>query len=228
MSSILRVLFLPYGLLTKLWSLSKEGARDVHNQIRFKGAKIDAGCCIDINSEISANTHILSHTITNNSRVASYSYIGRNCLIQNVSIGKFCSIASDVYIGLGRHPTDLISTSTLFYRTKNTLGLQLVKKDYEFNEYAKIEIGHDVWIGTRAIILDGVKIGNGAIIAANSVVTKDVPPYAIVAGVPAKLIKFRFDENKIEQLLKSEWWDWSLEEITLKMDDLTKIDYDTF
>jgi len=222
-SIVLRVLVLPLGLLIKLWSLAKEGARDIHNQIRFKGAKIDAGCCINEQSVIASNTHLLCNCIINSSRIGSYSYIGKNCIVQNTSIGKFCSIASDVFIGLGKHPTDLISTSTLFYRTSNTLGLKLVEKDLDFDEYAKIEIGHDVWIGTRAIILDGVKVGNGAIIAANSVVTKDVPPYAIVGGVPAKIIKYRFPENKIEQLLKSAWWDWPLEEIRLKVKELNKI-----
>ena len=109
---------------------------------------------------------------------------------------------------------------------KNALGLQLVDKDVYFEEYAKISIGHDVWIGARAIILDGVNVGHGAIIAANSVVTKDVSPYAIVAGVPAKMIKYRFSEDKIEQLLTSSWWNWSLEDIKLKLKESNKLQND--
>jgi Acetyltransferase (isoleucine patch superfamily) len=212
-SIIIRILFLPIGLIAKLWDLAKEGARDSHNRSRFKGARIDKGCCINEQCQISKDTHLLSDSIFINCKIDSYSYVGKNCLLQNVDMGKFCSIANDVFIGLGKHPTDLISTSTLFYRTKNTLNIKVVEKDYEFEEYTQIKIGHDVWIGARAIVLDGVKVHNGAIIAANSVVTKDVPPYAIVGGVPAKIIKYRFPENKIEELLKSSWWDLPLNEI---------------
>jgi len=228
MSSILRVIFLPFGLVIKLWNLSKEGTRDIHNQLRFKKAKIDTGCCINDKSKIATNTHVLCNCIINNSELASYSYVGKNCIIQNTTIGKFCSIASDVLIGLGKHPTDLISTKNLFYRTKNTLGLSLIEKDYDFQEYKNIEIGHDVWIGTRAILMDGIKVGHGAIIATNSVVTKDVQPYAIVAGAPAKIIKYRFEEDRIEQLLKSAWWDWPLEDIRQKVTELNKFGNDSF
>lgn len=208
---------MPFGLLFKLWCLAKEGSRDVHNYLRFKDAQIDAGCCINEKTVIEPHTHVLNNCIINFSKIGSYSYIGRYCIIQNTTIGKYCSIANDVFIGLGKHPTDLISTSPLFYRKQNTLNLQLVEKDSAFEEYANISIGNDVWIGTRAIIMDGLIIGTGAIIAANSVVTKDVPPYAIVAGVPAKIIKYRFQEDKIEELLNSEWWNWSLKDIKLKI-----------
>ncbi len=217
---LIRILALPLGLFYKLWSLSKEGTRDIHNQIHFKGAKIDAGCCINKNSQISPNTHILSNSILNNSQIASYSYIGRNCIIQNATIGKFCSVANDVFIGLGKHPSNLISTSTLFYKSKNTLDLRLVEEDLDFQEYAEIVIGNDVWIGARAILMDGIKVGHGAIIAANSVVTHDIPPYAIVAGVPAKIIKYRFSEDKITKLLKKKWWNWSFDMIKLKLKEL--------
>lgn len=217
--AVIRVLGMPFGLIFKLWCLAKEGSRDINNHLRFKGAQIDAGCCINEKTEIEPNTHVLNNCIINFSKIGSYSYIGRYCIIQNTTIGKYCSIANDVFIGLGKHPTDLISTSPLFYRKRNTLKLQLVEKDFDFEEYANISIGNDVWIGTRAIIMDGLKIGTGAIIAANSVVTKDVPPYAIVAGVPAKIIKYRFQENKIDELLTSEWWNWSLKEIKLKINE---------
>lgn len=216
-SIVIRIVSLPIGLILKLWDLAKEGARDIHNQIRFKGAQIDAGCCIDGRSEIAPNTHVLSNCIIVNCKIEPFTYIGKNCLVQNTTIGRFCSIANDVFIGLGKHPIDLVSTSTLFYRVRNTLKIQLIDKDNDFEEYADISIGHDVWIGARAILMDGIKIGNGAIIAANAVVTKDVPPYAIVAGVPAKIIKYRFLEDKIEELQKSAWWNLTLEEIRQKL-----------
>lgn len=95
----------------------------------------------------------------------------------------------------------------------NTFNLKVVDADLEFEEYAHIDIGNDVWIGARAIIMDGIKIGHGAVVAANAVVTKDIPPYAIVGGIPAKIIKYRFEPDKIERLIQSEWWKWDLEKI---------------
>jgi acetyltransferase-like isoleucine patch superfamily enzyme len=209
-SYIFRVLALPFGLIIKVWSLAKEGSRDIHNQIRFKGANIDPGCCINEYSEIAPNVHLLSNCTINSTRIESYTYIGNNCIIQNTSIGKFCSIAPDVFIGLGKHPIECFSTSPLFYRTNNQLKIQLVDSNSTFLEYEHIQIGNDVWIGARAIILDGLSIGHGAIIAANSVVTKDVPPYAIVGGIPAKIIKYRFSNEKIEQILRTVWWNWDI------------------
>lgn len=222
-SKIARVAFLPIGFFMNLMKLSKVGSRDLFNKTRFKGAMIDEGCCINESSIISKDTHILKNCTINNSSINSYSYIGYNSLVQNATIGKFCSIANDVFIGLGKHPTDQISTSTLFYRKRNTLKIQLVDKDLDFKEYENIRIGNDVWIGARAIIMDGITIGNGAIIAANSVVTKDVPPYGIVGGVPAKVIKFRFSEEKIAELQQLMWWNWPIEQIRARLIELQNI-----
>lgn len=223
---ILRILFLPIGLVNKLMNLANEGARDFHNRVRFKESIIENGCCINKNSQIASNTHIYNNCIVNKSQIESYSYIGKNCLIQNTHIGKFCSIANDVLIGLGKHPSENFSTSPIFYRINNALNIKLVKANSDFQEYDHINIGNDVWIGTRAIILDGVTIGHGAIIAANSVVTKDVPPYSIVGGVPAKIIKYRFQGAKIEKLQKSQWWDLPFKEIKLKIKELNNLKND--
>ncbi len=208
-----RVLLYPFGILNGLHHLGKNGSRDLYNKFRFKKVIIDKGCCIDNKSIIKPNVHILENCIINNSQIDSFSYMGKNCLAQNVSIGKYCSIANDVYIGLGKHPVNFFSTSTIFYKKFNTLKIKLVDNDLAFCEYDKITIGNDVWIGARSIIMDGVKIGHGSIIAANSVVTKDVPPYAIVAGIPAKIIKFRFKEKKVNRLLLSRWWENKLSDI---------------
>jgi acetyltransferase-like isoleucine patch superfamily enzyme len=123
-------------------------------------------------------------------------------------------------IGLGSHPTNLFSTSPIFYRSINTLKVRIIERNFDYSEYHSIEIGNDVWIGARATILDGVKIGHGAIIAAGSIVTKDVLPYAIVAGVPAKLIRFRFDTKKIDALLELAWWQLPITEIKLRIEEL--------
>jgi len=208
-----RIIFLPVGLLIKLYQLAVEGTRDINNQLRFKNAIIERRCCINPASQIAENCHILENCLILNSTINRFSYIGRNSIIQNTTIGSFCSIANDVFIGLGTHPTNLFSTSPLFYRTSNPLKIKLIRKDYNFTEYELITIGSDVWVGARAIILDGISIGDGAVVAAGSVVTKDIPPYAIVAGVPAKIVKHRFNEKKIMQLLQEKWWTWDLQDI---------------
>ena len=210
------------GIIKGIHNLGLNHSRDFYNKLKFNKSIIDAGCAIDEKSKINKHSHILSNCIINNSIINSYTYVGRNSIIQNTSIGKFCSLANDVCIGLGKHPLDNFSTSTIFYRRQNTLNIRLIDKDLSFVEYGKITIGHDVWIGARAIILDGVTIGNGAVIAANSVITKEVPPYAIVGGVPAKIIKYRFNENKIKEMLDTKWWDWNLDEIKKNMNLLNK------
>ena len=212
-----RLLLFPFGLVCALIELAKVGSRDLYNRIRFRGSAVALGCCVGEDSFLSEHTHILGNTVIYHSKIGNYSYAGRNCIIQNAEIGKFCSLANDVVVGLGTHPVTLFSTSPLFYRRNNRFGIALVGENLSFDEYKKIKTGNDVWIGARALILDGVTVGHGAIIAANAVVTKDVSPYAIVGGVPARIIKYRFAENKIKELLDSEWWDWSLEEIKEKM-----------
>lgn len=219
----LRALLLPIGFIKKCISIGNEGARDIQNKLRFKNAIIDTGCAIDDHSEIAGFTHILSNSQLNNTVVKSYSYIGKNCIIQNARIGSFCSIANDVMIGLGKHPITNFSTATLFYRKHNTLNVQLIDEDLPFEEYDHITIGCDVWVGARAIIMDGVEIGHGAIVAANAVVTKNVPAYSIVGGSPARVIKYRFDEEKIDKLLKSKWWEQKLEIIKAQISDLNRL-----
>lgn len=158
------------------------------------------------NSSFGKNNIIYDHTLIVNCKIGDYTYIGGNNKIQNAIIGKFCSIGPEIRIGLGIHPTDLKSTYPGFYTNSEYYR---VDKLYNFDreEYKQVIIGNDVWIGTRATILDGVRIGDGAIIAAGAVVTKDVPPYAIVGGVPAKLIKYRFTDEKIKELLNERWWE---------------------
>lgn len=143
--------------------------------------------------------------VLENVKLGDYTYINGNTVIRNASIGKFCSIANDVLIGLGKHPVNFVSTHPAFYSNDKPF-ITFSDKTY-YKEYDSIEIGNDVWIGTRAIITDGVKIGDGAIVAAGSVVTKDVEPYAIVGGIPARIIKYRFENDTIKKLIDSKWWD---------------------
>lgn len=126
-------------------------------------------------------------------------------------IGAFCSIAENVYVSAGEHPLDMASTSPAFFLAK----FGLIEADsLDMAPYRKsIQIGHDVWIGRDVTLLNGVTIGTGAVVAAGAVVTRDVPPYAIVGGVPAKLIRYRFDAATREKLLSAKWWLWSDEKL---------------
>lgn len=209
----LRALCLFVGFFKAIWVIAVEGSRDTYNKVRFRNAVIGKGCCIDERCVIGKYVSVLNGTILNDVTLSSYSYISYNSLIQHTRIGKFCSIANEVEIGLGRHPIDALSTSPLFYRVRNPLQIKVVDKESPFVDYLPVEIGHDVWIGSRAIVLDGIRIGNGAIIAAGAVVTKDVPAYAIVAGVPAKIVRFRFSQQAIAKLSEIEWWNMELSDI---------------
>lgn len=164
------------------------------------------------NSKIDKTSHIGSRSIIVNSTIGKYSYCGNDSSVNDAKIGAFCSISHKVLIGAGDHPFDHVSTSPAFYGGKNN-GVK--KKLYNGDQPEPIctTVGNDVWIGYGALIKSGVSIGNGAIIAMGSVVTKDVAPYAIVAGNPAKVIKFRFPEDIRLELERTTWWALSDSEI---------------
>ena len=122
-------------------------------------------------------------------------------------VGSFCSISNGVKIGGPAHPVQFVSTSPVFHSGNNVLGKNFSK--HEFEPFVRTRIGHDVWIGENSIIKAGITIGNGAVIGAGSVVTKDVGAYEIWAGNPARLIRARFDAEVAEAIEKSEWWNYS-------------------
>jgi acetyltransferase-like isoleucine patch superfamily enzyme len=145
-------------------------------------------------------------------QVGRFSYISLDSKLLKTKVGRFCSVGPYLICGIGLHPVDFVSTSPVFYSTLKQCGTTFADRDY-FHEREEIVIGHDVWIGTRVFIRDGVKIGNGAIIAAGAVVVDDVPDYAIVGGVPAKLIRFRFADDIIAELREIQWWNWSIDRL---------------
>lgn len=140
-----------------------------------------------------------------NSTFGRHSFCGYGCQINNCDIGSFCSIANGVVIGGGVHPIDWAATSPVFYAGRDSVKMKF--SEHERPPPKRTTIGHDVWIGERAIIKAGVSIGTGAVIGMGAVVTRNVAPYEVVAGVPAKVVKLRFDEEVIRQLLNSRWWD---------------------
>lgn len=137
--------------------------------------------------------------------IGKYTYLGSNCVLNLASIGNYCSIATGVRIGLGSHPLSRLSTSPIFHLRNNALGLNLIESD-TYVPFKRTKVGHDVWIGANVIIMDGITIGDGAIIGAGSVVTKNVPSFTIVAGVPARQIRDRFPEDVKESIISSKWW----------------------
>ena len=161
---------------------------------------------------VSSNNHLDKKTVIyrnakiRGSEVGAYSYISPNTVIENAQIGRFCSISDHCRIGMGTHNTNQISTSPIFTQKVNGTKARWVDKNVNDSPFRKVRVGNDVWIGSRAMILGGVTVGDGAVVGAGAVVTKDVPAYAIVAGVPAKVIKYRFPERLIELLMDFKWW----------------------
>lgn len=150
-------------------------------------------------------------------RIGAYSFIRASKFVTAATIGRYCSIADGGSFGEHDHPITWLSTGSFQYnnehfgfsqRMKDFTPLKRNRANDPFYERPEIQIGNDVWIGRSAIILRGVKIGDGAVIAAGAVVTRDVEPYAIVGGVPAKFIRYRFPPNLIKQLLSVKWWEF--------------------
>ncbi|MDX7842883.1 CatB-related O-acetyltransferase [Aeromonas caviae] len=136
------------------------------------------------------------------SSLGSYSYVSPYSIIINAEVGRYCSIGPGCKIGLGNHPLEGYSTSPYIYNDT------LFKKRRE-EDFQRVKIGHDCWIGADVLILGGVKVGNGVVIGAGSVVTKDIPDFAIVIGVPGKIIRYRFDEATIDWINSTCWWNFS-------------------
>lgn len=164
---------------------------------------------ISANVKLDKTTYIYRGVKAKNAEIGAYSYISANTDVENAEIGKFCSIADHCRIGMSGHSLQYISTSPIFTQTINALQQSWILED-EFHYKSKDErviLGNDVWVGSHVLINGGVHVGNGACIAAGAVVVKNVPPYAIVGGVPARIIRYRFPEDIIKRLLEIKWWD---------------------
>lgn len=189
------------GPLRKLFS-RKTGITLPRGIIKIgRDISLEAPCVISRACNLKSHVSVGAFTVLTDSRYEGY--------IGNVDIGRYCSIAYGVNIGMFEHPVDWLSSSTRQYLSGHVHGARTVNiRHFEANP--RTIIGNDVWIGTSATLIDGVTIGDGAIIAAGAVVTKDVPPYAIVGGVPAKIIKYRFNEEIIAKLLELKWWQYDM------------------
>lgn len=165
------------------------------------------------NCTLHENTDVSPGTQLNNVVLGRYSYIGYDCFAVNAHIGMFCSIADSCRIGGAEHPISRVSTSPVFHEGNNCLKKNFSK--LSITDAKEVLIGNDVWIGASSIVKSGITIGNGAVIGMGSVVTHDVGPYEIWAGVPARCIRKRFSASIIERLEKSKWWDFDDEKLEL-------------
>lgn len=196
--------------LFKKWSL----------EFKYKKQHLHLEYMVEVsNCKFNNYNTIYKYARLRDSELGDFSYVARNCQIYNTKIGKYTCIGPNVSTGMGAHPSsEFVSSHPLFYSTLGqSSGLVIVEKNL-FEEFPSTVIGNDVWIGNSAIIKYGVKIGDGAIIGSGAVVTKDVEPYSIVGGVPAKIIKYRFSKEQISFLQEFKWWDKDLEWIKSKKD----------
>lgn len=232
-------------MLYRCFSCTVSSSVEIKGFPNLRGALIGSHCRIEkrsrlLNSELGPRCHISSHSKVKNSHlceavtigpytklesvsVGRYSYISNHAELHAVEIGCFCSIGPRTLNHLGNHPSrEFVSTSPAFYMPD--APIPSFTPTETFSSYGgKVKIGNDVWIGAEALLMDGITIGNGAIVAARSVVTHDVPPYAIVGGIPARLIRFRFDEETIQQLESFQWWNKETEWLKANLDGFQNI-----
>ncbi len=184
-----------------------------------KPREVSVGTCCDI----------LGPSYLEYATIGDYSYLGPDCSVADVEIGKFCAIAASVRIGPPNHPMDRPALHRFTYCPEYYVAG--VERDHRFfaqRRADKVTIGHDVWIGHGVTVLPKVKVGDGAILAAGAVVTRDVPPYTIVGGVPAEPIRERLPRDLAARLQRIAWWDWPFELIMQRLADFQSTDIEGF
>ena len=178
-------------------------------------SRISIFAIVSVNVKVDKTAYIYRGVKAKHATIGAHSYVAANTEIENAVIGKYCSIADHCRIGMSGHSLSCLSTSPIFTQRVNALQEKWTHRDV-FKHKTKektVYIGNDVWIGSHVLVNGGVHIGNGACIGAGAVVVKDVPPYAIVGGVPAKIIRYRFSEDIITKFQGLQWWDMPEEKL---------------
>lgn len=180
-------------------------------------------------STLGAWTAVGPRTSVVESSMGDYSYVVNDSQIIYSTIGKFCSLASQTRLNPGNHP---LERAALHHFTYRSLSYELAEEDdaafFDWRRSHRVTLGHDVWIGHGATVMPGASIGTGAVVGSGAVVTKDVPPFAIAVGVPARVLRFRFDEPTQEALLRLAWWDWSREQLAVALPDFRRLSISDF
>lgn len=180
-------------------------------------------------SSVGRCCEILEDTSLHAAELGDFSYLGPRCIVGDATIGKFCAIAAEVRIGAPNHPMDRPSMHRFTYCPEYYSADAV--RDHAFFDRRKEDravIGNDVWIGHGVIVLPGVKVGDGAVLAAGAVVTRDVLPYTVVGGIPAKFIRERFTRSIAERLASIAWWNWPFETIMERLADFQSSDIEAF
>ena len=199
---VARVLF---GGVAQRW-------RRAHNPsaARYPGVEFREGARAYGDCRFAEGVVVGPDTVLRSVEVGRYTYFSPQSRIINCRVGAFCSIGPNIKVGFGRHPTNYVSAYPSFYQphdySKADFGINV-----EFESHLPVRIGNDVWVGAHCLILDGVSIGDGAIIGAGAVVAKDIPPYTLAGGVPAKVIRQRFSDEQVAFLENLRWWDRDLD-----------------
>jgi phosphonate metabolism protein (transferase hexapeptide repeat family) len=189
-------------------------APQIHSSASVRDSVI--GCYTDIG----ANWTVIE------SSLGDYSYLaGSDGTAIYTDIGKFCSIASHVVINPGDHPMERVTQHHCTYRRRRYgFAASDDEKVFEWRRRRRCRIGHDVWIGTGAKVMAGVRIGTGAVVAAGAVVTRDVAPYQVAAGVPARPLRMRFSAEIVERLMAIAWWDWDRRTLEQRFADFSNLE----
>jgi phosphonate metabolism protein (transferase hexapeptide repeat family) len=186
-------------------------APDIHRTASVRDSRFGRYC------EVGARTKVAESTF------GDYSYVVNDSEIIYTQVGKFCSIAAHVRINPGNHPLDRVMLSHVSYRS-SAYGLGPDDPGFfDWRRASPVTLGHDVWVGHGAVVLPGVRLGTGSAVGAGSIVTRDVPPFAIVVGNPARVLRLRFAEAEIEALERIAWWDWPHARLGTAMNDIRQL-----
>lgn len=196
---------------------------------KHKHCVFSKDCYFDLETEFEGYNSVKWRSEIKNSIIGKNSYVANDTTLDNVKIGRFSCIGPYVKNVVGNHPSkEFVSIHPAFFSTSPVTRNTYVQTQ-KFEEYSKtsngfyMEVGNDVWIGSTVTFIGNVTVGDGAIVAAGSVVTKDVPPYAIVGGIPAKIIRYRFNEEEIAFLQKEQWWNWEDSKLKKHSDEFDSI-----